>query len=198
MMALEKFIYVAFEKPVFRAFYWIVALFLLVWGLIGGGSFFWEVLTGEELRTSGNLEFYGKALVWLVLVIVWVYIFRLTLKFSKEHEKYQIRWELADSDRLGLEPEKWDAGFKTHFEKEFSKWELTEAEKEVGLLILTGMSQEEIAKCRETTLKTVKNQTTVIYEKAQVKNGKELMSYFIQKLLPSTDEDLKEGKISNS
>ena len=197
-MILEKFIYAAFEKPVFRAFYWIVALFLLGWGLIGGGSFFWEVLTGEELKASENLESYGKALIWLVLVIVWVYIFTVTVKFSKEHEKYQIRWELANSDRLGLKPEQWDAGFKTHFDAEFSKWELTEAEKEVGLLLLTGMSQEEIAKCRETTLKTVKNQTTVIYEKAQVKNGKELMSYFIQKLLPSTNEDLKEGKNLNS
>jgi DNA-binding CsgD family transcriptional regulator len=112
------------------------------------------------------------------------------------------RWfridHLKKYDREGFDPERWYYAFKVMFDKEFSKWSFTKAEKEVGGLLLTGLAQEDIAEIRKTSLKTVKNQTTVIYEKAQVKNGKELMSYFIQKLLPSSDEGLKDGKISNA
>ncbi len=121
-MALEKLIYDALEKPVFRALYWITAVLLLVWGGVGGGSFLWEVLTEGELKTDGNLESYWKALVWLALVLAWIFIYRLLIKYSREREVCQIRWEFVSPDRLDLEPEKWDSAFKTHFEAEFSKW----------------------------------------------------------------------------
>ena len=55
-------------------------------------------------------------------------------------------------------------------EEYFIQWKLSTSEKEVALLLFKGYSGQEIADLRDTKLGTVKNQSSAIYQKAQVKN----------------------------
>ncbi|MFQ5715748.1 MAG: helix-turn-helix transcriptional regulator [Nitrospinales bacterium] len=182
------------EKPLFRSLFWLAGFLLLAWGA-GCVAFFLGARGGD----GGNLKAIGITLAWLVCVVVWGFVHKLRRSFL---EIYRFRQKRTDIDvkrlrkfryppleRSGFLPEKWSKGYKALFNDEFTRWGLTKAEKEVGALLLTGMSQKEIARLRRTSLKTVKNQTTVVYEKIQVKNGRELMSYFIQLLLPPLEEE---------
>lgn len=66
---------------------------------------------------------------------------------------------------------------------EFDRWQLTNSEKEIALLLIKGYSMQEIATIRSVKEKSVRQQATGIYSKANVANRYELTSYFIEDLL---------------
>lgn len=196
-MTFKESVFLALENPALRFAYRFSGFILLLSFLAGAGVLLRNVFLGGDLQDYRTVEVYWGILLWLMLLVCWFVVYRISREYERLLDSCIVRSVPVIPDRLDFDPKKWDRGFNSHFDQEFTKWELTEAEKEVGLLLLTGMSQEEIAQFRSTTLKTVKNQSTVIYEKAQVKNGKELMSYFIQKLLPSNNDNLNEGNSQN-
>ena len=67
--------------------------------------------------------------------------------------------------------------------QQFEDWQLTETEKEVGLLLLKGLSTGEIAEIRETKEKTVRQQASNLYKKAGLAGRHELAAYFFEDLL---------------
>jgi len=65
----------------------------------------------------------------------------------------------------------------------FSDWKLSVSEREVALLLIKGLSIQEIADIRETKTGTIKSQCSAIYRKAEVKGRNELVAYFVEDLL---------------
>lgn len=61
-------------------------------------------------------------------------------------------------------------------------WGLSQAEKEVALHILKGLSLKEIAKQRFTQEKTARVQATAIYSKSGLSGRHELMAFFLDSL----------------
>jgi DNA-binding CsgD family transcriptional regulator len=101
----------------------------------------------------------------------------------------------GDLDRVRNEKEKWKqethqllAGLSQKIEDQFTQWELTPAEKEVGFLLLKGISLKEIADIRKTRLKTVQQQSQSIYQKTGLASRSELAAFFLEDLLPGTGE----------
>ena len=75
---------------------------------------------------------------------------------------------------------------------EFHRWQLTDSEQEIALLLIKGYSMQEIARIRSVKEKSVRQQATRIYTKARVSNRNELTSYFIEDLLaPDSAGDMK-------
>jgi DNA-binding CsgD family transcriptional regulator len=66
---------------------------------------------------------------------------------------------------------------------QFSRWNLTEAEREVALLLLKGLSLKEIASIRATTERTVRAQTRALYSKAGLTGRASLSAFFLEDLL---------------
>ncbi len=66
----------------------------------------------------------------------------------------------------------------------FEAWRLTPAEADVALFAIKGMSTAEIAALRKTSEGTVKAQTNAIYRKAGVTGRPQLLSLFIEDLMP--------------
>ena len=62
-------------------------------------------------------------------------------------------------------------------------WELTPSEKEVAMLLLKGLSFEEIAGVRETKEKTVRQQATAIYRKSGLNGRHEFAAWFFEDFL---------------
>lgn len=65
----------------------------------------------------------------------------------------------------------------------FTQWDLTEAERDVALMAIKGLSIAEIAAVRSTAEGTVKAQSNRIYKKAGVSNRAQLLSLFVEELL---------------
>ncbi|MEO0357713.1 MAG: LuxR C-terminal-related transcriptional regulator [Pseudomonadota bacterium] len=65
---------------------------------------------------------------------------------------------------------------------QFGDWGFTEAEKEIGMLLIKGMSIAEIAELRNRSQATVKAQNTAIYQKSGLNNRAQLVSYFVEEL----------------
>lgn len=74
-------------------------------------------------------------------------------------------------------------GLGEAIESQFSRWNFTEAEKEVALLLLKGLSLKEIAAVRSTTERTIRAQAHALYAKAGLTGRASLAAFFLEDLL---------------
>ena len=66
---------------------------------------------------------------------------------------------------------------------QFTRWGLTAAEREVGLLLLKGLSHKEVAAMRSTGETTIRQQALAIYRKSGLRNRSDLSAFFLEDLL---------------
>jgi len=67
--------------------------------------------------------------------------------------------------------------------EQFEIWKLTQTERKVAMLLLKGLSFKEIAAVRNTLEKTVRQQASSIYKKADVSGRHTFSAWFIEDLL---------------
>lgn len=75
----------------------------------------------------------------------------------------------------------------------FDEWELSDSESEIALLLIKGLTIQEIANVRSTKPGTIKSQSNAVYRKAEVKSRNELVAYFVEDLLGGQDLTAKRG-----
>jgi DNA-binding CsgD family transcriptional regulator len=79
-------------------------------------------------------------------------------------------------------------GLGEAIERQFARWQLSAAEKEVGLLLLKGLSHKEVAVARSTSESTIRQQALGVYRKAGLRGRSELAAFFLEDLLlPSAE-----------
>jgi DNA-binding CsgD family transcriptional regulator len=156
--------------------------------LVGAGSAF---LIGLEILEEPGLSL-GEILLELIqpalIVIVAVGMVRLTEQVERHHEEQMLL--IKDLEIARLEGEQWREsmsdlikGLSQGIANQFAKWDLTAADREVGLLILKGMSYKEIAVLRDVSEKTVRQQAHSIYKKAKLSGRASLSAFFLEDLL---------------
>ncbi len=85
-------------------------------------------------------------------------------------------------------------GLGVMIDRQFGRWNLTRAEREVALLLLKGMSHKEVAALRSVGAATVRQQSTAIYRKAGVSGRHDLSAFFLEDLLsPRSNESSQEA-----
>lgn len=94
------------------------------------------------------------------------------LKRSSEDLK---RWQEKSADIL--------RGLGEKIDEQLNEWSLSSAEKDVALLLIKGLSTKELAHVRGTSEKTVRQQASQIYAKANLENRAELAAFFLEDLL---------------
>ena len=82
--------------------------------------------------------------------------------------------------------------FPAAIENQFKIWKLSVTEKKIAVLLLRGLTNQQIAGLRETSIRTVENQTAAIYQKSGMNGKIEFITYFISGLLPN--EGLRNGE----
>jgi DNA-binding CsgD family transcriptional regulator len=116
------------------------------------------------------------ALGWLV-----VDIRRQTVEINT------LREELVTARKPVHKPEKYVLDAKTNLSQvisqQFDDWQLTTSEKDVGWLLLKGLSLKEIAAIRKTLEKTVRQQASSIYKKAEISGRHAFSAWFIEDAL---------------
>jgi DNA-binding CsgD family transcriptional regulator len=68
-------------------------------------------------------------------------------------------------------------------DRQFERWALSPAEKEVALLLLKGLSHKELAEVRSITEATARQQARAVYRKAGLSGRSELAAFFLEDLL---------------
>ena len=160
--------------------------------LVLSGTF--VVLVGLDLLSDYGKGSSGTHLLFEgILLAISGTFFVLAVKQLTEAKK-EIRALKGDVEKLHQEKEQWKgethqllAGLSVKIENQFSGWQLTQAETEVGFLLLKGFSLKEIADIRKTKVKTVQQQSQAIYQKTGLASRSELAAFFLEDLLPPKD-----------
>lgn len=74
-------------------------------------------------------------------------------------------------------------GLGAAIDRQFDRWGATRAEKEVGLLLLKGLSHKDIAAVRGTSDTTTRQQARSLYKKAGLDGRNDLSAFFLEELL---------------
>ncbi len=135
--------------------------------------------TGELL-----LELISIAPVVLTAVGV-VLLVQVTRRQREDHVKVIRDLELARAQgrRWRSEARTYLNGLGEAIETQFSQWNLTEAEREVALLLLKGLSLKEVATVRAVSERTVREQSRSIYSKSGLTGRAALSAFFLEDLL---------------
>jgi DNA-binding CsgD family transcriptional regulator len=157
---------------------------------VGLGCFL--LLLGLEIATEGDelspADLVVDALGILLTVGAAVGVALLAQRLHAQHEERMalIRdLEIARAEGSGWRSKVRShlAGLKAGMDRQFEEWGMTAAEREVGLLILKGLSHKEIAALRATTEATVRQQAQAIYRKARLPGKTAFSAYFLEDLL---------------
>jgi DNA-binding CsgD family transcriptional regulator len=114
-----------------------------------------------------------------------VLLFQVTARQREEHAKVIRDLELAraQGQRWRAEARSYLNGLGEAIEAQFSRWNLTEAEREVALLLLKGLSLKEVATVRAVSERTVREQARAIYAKSGLTGRASLSAFFLEDLL---------------
>ena len=74
-------------------------------------------------------------------------------------------------------------GLGAAIDRQFERWALSPAEKEVALLLLKGLSHKELADVRSITEATARQQARAVYKKAGLTGRHDLAAFFLEDLL---------------
>jgi DNA-binding CsgD family transcriptional regulator len=96
----------------------------------------------------------------------------------RETEAEAARWRDETRELL--------AGLGTALDRQFERWALSPAEKEVALLLLKGLSHKELAEVRSITEATARQQARAVYKKAGLSGRNDLAAFFLEDLLLPT------------
>jgi DNA-binding CsgD family transcriptional regulator len=118
-----------------------------------------------------------------VIAIAWM-IIELHLQSKKIHA---LKSELATSRQSEQSAQDYVIEGRKQLgqvvKQQFTEWQLTASEAEVGWLLLKGLSLKEIAIIRDTLEKTVRQQASSIYRKSGVAGRHAFSAWFIEDIL---------------
>lgn len=75
------------------------------------------------------------------------------------------------------------SAFQDLITQSFDEWSLTPSERDVGLFILKGLSNAEIAEVRGKSIGTIKAQVNAVFRKAGANGRTQLISLFMEELI---------------
>jgi putative tricarboxylic transport membrane protein len=81
-------------------------------------------------------------------------------------------------------------GMHAQIEREFNSWALTSAERGIAHLMLKGMRFKDIARARNTSDRTVRQQAQAIYRKAGLDGRTDLAAYFLDSVLGAQEMEV--------
>ncbi len=126
------------------------------------------------------LETISMSVLFLMIVRL-LYILLVSRRKMQKLQRDIRYWQLQHKKVL--------AGLSETISQQFNHWQLTEAEKQIALLMLKGLSFKEIAQARSTSERTVRQQATELYKKSNLNGRHEFAAFFLEDLLLPTEQE---------
>lgn len=142
----------------------------------------------DELLDLGQGE--SPLTVWTEILMVSTtlgfifYVTRLLYLSQRQYKESQQKLEQV-KEQLRSSNERLRQGkeaFRDTIEWQLDEWKLTQAQKDVSVLLLKGLSAREIADIRNVQEKTVRNHLSVIYEKSGLPGRNIFCAWFFEGL----------------
>lgn len=158
------------------------------WALAAIGFGCFALLLALEIATESDeisvLDMAVDALTILLTIGAAVGVAMLAQRMQAQHEeKMALLRDLeaarSQGDHWRTKVESLMAGIRVEMERQFEEWGFTAAEKEIGLLMLKGLSHKEIAALRGTSEATVRQQAQSIYGKSNLPGKTAFSAYFL-------------------
>jgi DNA-binding CsgD family transcriptional regulator len=155
--------------------------------VVGGVAFFLalEIRDEPQLKALDLFVEFIKILPIVLMCVGLALLFRITVR-QREDQLTLLR----DLEVARLQGQRWRAesrsllnGLGDAIDAQFSRWNFTEAEREVALLLLKGLSLKEVAAVRATSERTIRAQAAALYAKAGVTGRAALSAFFLEDLL---------------
>jgi DNA-binding CsgD family transcriptional regulator len=108
------------------------------------------------------------------------------LRGEADELRTRLAAESEEAARWRAEAKDLVAGLASAIDREFDRWGLSPAEREIGLLLLKGLSHHEVADLRGVSERTVRQQARSLYKKAGLSGRADLAAYFLEDLLLPT------------
>lgn len=144
----------------------------------------------DEVISSVLLRRYAWAMA--LAGLSFILIIGLLVQRHRAHQReegLQQAYEAATGEALlhTEELERALADVHNHIQREFDKWNLTAAEREIAVLLLKGLRLKDIAEARGTSERTVRQQAQAVYKKSNLDGRFELAAYFIEDVMQSME-----------
>ena len=158
----------------------LVLVLLVIAAVASAGDMLDDLAHGSDL-----LHLLGEGAVLLGAAVFMVWLIRDSRR--QDEELVRLRAELAEAAHraaasdLGTQAQRRQLG--EFINTQFVAWRLTDSEREVGWLLLKGLSLKEIAALRSTLEKTVRQQASAIYQKAGVSGRHSFAAWFLEDYL---------------
>lgn len=159
--------------------------------LLGYGLIFVISFTDILMDLKGMGQLNTHIIIEIFMSIIALFAFSVLLTWNRRQKRHLLkvkqslkttRTKLNDSQQ---QAKKLMGELSNIIQTQFQTWQLTQSEKEVALLLLKGLTLEEIAQVRDTKEKTVRQHASNLYKKAGLSGRHELVAYFFEDLLIS-------------
>jgi len=142
---------------------------------------FFDVLTDIELGIP-TWHIIEESMIVLISGIAALFLIFDIRK--RTHNMQQLKHKLDDSDNklrnITDEMKTARSKYSQVIHDQFEQWKLTQSEQEVAMLLLKGLSFKEISAVRDTKEKTVRQQASTIYSKANVEGRHDFAAWFLE------------------
>ncbi|MGV6840123.1 MAG: helix-turn-helix transcriptional regulator [Planktomarina sp.] len=151
--------------------YLVIACFVTQFvGLGLYGIRFWVSVFGTTTKISWLFHEISELAALIALFLGTVFTAVLLVQLLRRQQKLEYQVDAASKR------------FQDVIMAQFKDWDFTEAEVEIGMLLIKGLSIAEIAHLRGRSQATVKAQNSAIYQKSGMANRAQLVSYFVEEL----------------
>ena len=156
-----------------------LALFAVIAALIGFD------IVADYREGAAARHLFSEGVVMAVAVFGVAALWQQVRESRRQAAELTVDLDVARREAARFREEAKDAlrGLGDAIDQQFSRWGLTPAEREVGLLLLKGLSHKEVAQARATSEGTIRQQALAIYRKSGLRSRSELSAFFLEDLL---------------
>ena len=157
-----------------------LAIFILIFSIALGDIIYdWEEAGKFDSHTLVEVFMALASFIAITVLITSTWLSKKEL--IKTHQSLDKAHKALDTAEL--QTQKLVGELSKVIQMQFSHWQFTDSEKEVALLLIKGLSLDEIATVRGTKEKTVRQQASNLYKKAGIAGRHELVAFFFEDLL---------------
>jgi DNA-binding CsgD family transcriptional regulator len=153
---------------------------------LGLNSIFMVKDISDDIAEGAGIWHIGpEILIVAGTVIVTVLALIYMVKFKERADQSDSKIEVLEQANQTWQKKTrtYSEGLSVEIDQQMVAWGLSFAEKEIVLLLLKGLSNREIAKIRQTSEHTIKQQSSAIYRKSRMGTRAELSAFFLEDLL---------------
>lgn len=167
---------------------WVITILLFLLLLFITLDFFEDLSDGIDWMII-SIDIVFGSLILVTLCYLWKNTPFSTRKYNSLLNQ-EILKKHKDSEAWKQKSSQLIEGLGAAINIQLQNWGLTQAEKEIALCLLKGYSLKDISILRQTGERTVRQQASSVYSKAQLTNRAELSAFFLEDiLLPMKEHD---------